>query len=142
MKTFIFMSLLSSLTILTGRSQSTEDIKVADAVEQLRIAMIEGDKVKLTQLTSEALSYGHSSGRIEDRSSFVQTLASGQSDFTSITLSEQTVKVIENTAVVRHKLQGETNDNGKPGTVNLGVILVWQKQNGEWKLLARQAFKL
>jgi hypothetical protein len=39
-------------------------------------------------------------------------------------------------------MTGDTNDNNKPGTVNLGVLLVWQKQKGQWKLLARQAFKL
>ena len=32
-------------------------------------------------------------------------------------------------------------DGGVPNTIHLGVLLIWQKQAGEWKLLARQAFK-
>jgi len=42
---------------------------------------------------------------------------------------------------VRHTLSGETLDSGKPGTVNLKVLQIWQKQGGAWKLLARQAVK-
>ena len=34
-----------------------------------------------------------------------------------------------------------TNDGGKPGTVKLKVLLIFQKENGAWKLLARQAVK-
>ena len=124
------------------RAQSTEEKEVAGAVENLRKAMIDGNKKTLEGLASDALSYGHSSGKIEDKSSFVETLASGKSDFVSIDLTEQTIDVSGNTAIVRHKLHGETNDGGKPGVVNLGILLVWQKSAGQWKLLARQAFKL
>jgi len=59
-----------------------------------------------------------------------------------IDLTEQTIKVSGNTAIVRHILSGNTNDGGKPGTVKLGVLTIWQKQKGQWRLLARQAFKL
>jgi ketosteroid isomerase-like protein len=141
MKTLLLMSLLSSMVAL-ATAQSADVKEVSEAVEKLRMAMVNGDKNSLSEVTSDALSYGHSSGRVEDKTSFVQTLSTGQSDFVSITLSEQTVNVSGNTAIVRHKLNAETNDNGKPGTVNLGVLLVWQKQKGKWMLLARQAFKL
>jgi len=79
---------------------------------------------------------------MEDRAAFIEALASGKSDFTSIDLTEQTVTIAGNTALVRHRLTGEAIDSGKPGAVKLGVLLVWQKQGGKWKLLARQAFKL
>ena len=34
-----------------------------------------------------------------------------------------------------------TNNDNKPGEVHLLILLVWQKQHGQWKLLARQAVK-
>jgi hypothetical protein len=46
-------------------------------------------------------------------------------------LTEQTITVIDKTAIVRHKLSAETNDNGKLGPVNLYILLIWQKQKGE-----------
>jgi ketosteroid isomerase-like protein len=142
MKKFICLYLFFSILFLGVQAQTGESAKVAAAVETLRKAMIDGDKKQLQALAAEGLSYGHSSGKIEDKATFVETLASGKSDFITMDLSEQTISVAGNTAIVRHKLQGDTNDNGKPGSVKLGVMTVWQKQNGKWKLLARQAFKL
>ena len=116
--------------------------KVAAAVEVLRQAMISADPQSLKNITSQELSYGHSGGKVEDQAAFIDQLVSGRSVFTEISLSEQTITVVGNTATVRHKLSAATNDAGKgPGTVHLLVLLVWVKQNGDWKLLARQAVK-
>jgi ketosteroid isomerase-like protein len=142
MKKIICLYLLFTISIIAVQAQSGESAKVAAAVESLRKAMLDGDKKQLEALAAEGLSYGHSSGKVEDRATFVETLASGKSDFITMDLSEQTITVAGNTAIVRHKLQGDTNDNGKAGSVKLGVMTVWQKQKGKWKLLARQAFKL
>lgn len=127
---------------LPAKAQSEDEQQVALAVESLKKAMVDGDKAQLEALTADELSYGHSSGTIEDKATFVATLVSKKSDFVSIDLSEQTIKIAGNTALVRHLLSAETNDGGNPGHVDLGILLVWQKQDGKWKLLARQAYKV
>ncbi|MBT1708282.1 DUF4440 domain-containing protein [Fulvivirgaceae bacterium PWU5] len=141
MKPSILIMLMALLTVPAWAQKGGEK-EVAAAVEALRAAMVNADRTALENLTADALSYGHSSGKVENRASFVETLAGGQSDFVSITLTEQQISISDNTALVRHKFQGETNDSGKPGNVSLGILLVWQKQKGAWKLLARQAYKL
>jgi ketosteroid isomerase-like protein len=123
-------------------AQSKNEKDVAAAVEFMRKAMVDGDRANLTKLAAEDLSYGHSSGKIQNKAEFVEAIASGASDFVTIDLTEQTIKVVGNTAIVRHKLAAQTNDGGKPGTVALGIMLVFQKQKGAWLLLARQAYKL
>lgn len=127
---------------LAMRAQTTDQKAVAAAVETLRKAMVDADKAALEKITADALSYGHSSGKIEDKAAFVDAIVTGKSDFKTIELADQTITISENVALVRHKLSGETNNDGQPGTVNLGVLLVWQKQKGQWKLIGRQAFKL
>ena len=122
-------------------AQSKDEKAIADLVEQLRTAMLDGDRAKLESLVAEKLSYGHSGGHIDDKKEFVEKLASGSSDFVTIDLSEQTVSVSDNVAIVRHILNAKTNDGGKPGEAHLRVLLIWQKQKGGWKLLARQAVK-
>jgi ketosteroid isomerase-like protein len=124
-----------------GFSQTKETLAVEKAVEQLRKAMIDADKNALEKLTADNLSYGHSSGRIENRSQFVESLVSGKSDFLTMDLTDQTVTVTGNTAIVRHSLSGNINDSGNPGTVKLVVMLVWVKQGKHWKLLGRQAVR-
>jgi len=124
------------------KAQSTVETKVLKAVENMRLAMISGDRTALENVAAAELSYGHSSGKLEDKAAFVESIASGKSDFVSIEFRNQTVKVTDKTAIVRHELHAKTNDGGKPGEVHLGILLVWQKQGKDWKLLARQAFKL
>jgi len=123
-------------------AQSKEDAAVNAAVENLKKAMIDGDKAGLEKITSDKLSYGHSSGKIEDKASFVDNIVTGKSDFVTIELTNQTVSVSGDAAIVRHTLSATTNDNGNPGSVKLNILLVWQKQKGQWKLLARQAVKV
>lgn len=131
--------LIASLFSYTASIAQTADEKaVAAAVENLRKAMLDGDKGRLEALTAPELTYGHSSGTLEDKSQFVEALASGKSDFTSIDLTNQTIEVVGNVALVRHELHGQSDT----GAVNIGILLVWKKDGKAWKLLARQAYKL
>lgn len=92
---------------------------------------------------SDDLSYGHSGGKVDTKASFIADLVAGRSDFVSITITEQTVKVVDGqTAIVRHTLAADTLDSGKPGKVALKILGIWQKQGGDWKLLARQAVRI
>jgi hypothetical protein len=122
--------------------QGKEEKAVTAAVEGLRKAMVDPDKAMLEKLTLPELTYGHSNGMIQNRTEFIQALTSGQSDFVSIELTAQSLTIVNNTAIVRHYLSAVTNDGGKPGQTKLSVLLVWQKQKGEWRLLARQAVKV
>lgn len=133
-----FCICLLSCSFVMAQSQSAEVALVETAVEKLRMAMLAGDKASLEALAAEQLTYGHSSGVIEDKTAFVEALVSGKSDFTRIDFNKQTVNIVGNIGLVRHELRGEANGN----PVNIGVLLVWQKDKKDWKLLARQAFKL
>src|SRR5579871_4607342 len=123
-------------------AQEMGDPTLVTAVESLRKALIDPTKPALDKLAMDELSYGHSSGLIQDKAAFEESLLSGASDFVSIDLTDQTLKVVGNTAWVRHKLSAVTNDGGKPGEAHLSVLLIWMKQKGQWRLLARQAVKV
>jgi ketosteroid isomerase-like protein len=122
--------------------QTTAEKEVATAVEALRKAMVDADKTALENLTAKELSYGHSNGNIEDKATFVDVITSGKSDYVSIDLSNQTIVLAGDNAIVRHLLSAETKDGGKPGALKLSVLLVWQKQAKHWVLIARQAVKI
>lgn len=134
MQCFLMMALILS-------AQSKEETAVSAAVEKLSNAMIQADKTSLEALTAEALTYGHSSGLVEDKKTFIEKIVSGKSDFETITLSDQIIHVEGKTAIVRHILKAKINDGGKPADVQIKIILVWVKQGKNWKLLARQAVR-
>lgn len=115
--------------------------QVATQVELLRKAMIDADAPMLKKLSSDDLSYGHSGGHIQNQAEFIQKIVSGESDFVTMNFNDQTIQIVKDIAIVRHMLVAKTNDRGVPGEVTIGVMLIWKKQNGTWKLLARQAFK-
>jgi hypothetical protein len=142
MKNILFAVLVFFAVNIAGFAQTPDEKAVAAAVEKLKTGMLNGDKAILNNIAAPELSYGHSSGKIEDKAAFVQAIVSGESDFTKIDLSDQTIKVVGNTALVRHVLAADTKNSGVAGTVKLAILLVWQKQQGQWKLLARQAVKV
>ena len=115
--------------------------QVEKAVAQLVKALEDSDLKALTNLASPKLTYGHSSGKIETKEQFLQTFKTGASDFVNINITDQSIDITGNTAIVRHLFDADTNDNNKPGHVTLKVMTVWQKQGSNWILLARQAVK-
>lgn len=125
-----------------GFSQSKEYARVEAAIEKLKLAMISGVREDLASIVDDSLSYGHSGGAVEGKAEFVEKIASGKSDFVTISLTDQKITITGNVAVVRHQLFATNNDNGKPGEVKLKVLLVFKKVGKDWKLLARQAVKL
>ena len=112
------------------------------AVEALRKALLEKNKAGLEQLTADQLSYGHSSGRVESKAQFVDGVMTSKAITKSIAFPELTVAVVGDTAIARHLYESESETDGKTNNVKIGALQIWQKQNGNWKLLARQGFKL
>jgi Family of unknown function (DUF5681) len=44
-------------------------------------------------------------------------------------------------AIVRHRESVEAHNDAKVWSVEFGVLQVWQKQDSQWRLLARQGWK-
>jgi len=120
-------------------AQSKAEKQVAAAAEALRAAMVDPAKEKLEALITDSLIYGHSGGHLDSKEEFITKLVTGKSDFVSIDITNQTIQVHGKAAFVHHELTAVTNDNNKPGTVHLLVLLVFLKDHGAWKLAARQA---
>lgn len=139
--TFILIGFIQ----LNGISQTNLnkiEVEVEKQVEVLRKGMIDADVSKLKEVTSTYLSYGHSGGHVENQAEFIEKIVSGKSDFVTIELKEQTISIVDDVAIVRHKLYAHTNDSNVEKDIQLGILLVWQKHKNNWLLIARQAFKL
>ena len=123
-------------------AQSADDAAVTQAVEKLRAAMISADRSQLEALTAPQLSYGHSAGVVESRAQFLDVVAGKRTVYKTITLSDQNLTMAGDNAIVRHVFSTDFESDGKPSSSRVGVMQVWQKQGGQWRLLARQAFRI
>jgi ketosteroid isomerase-like protein len=133
----------SALAVASARADEADVAAVTAAVAALTKAMLTADKGQLEALTADQLSYGHSGGVIQDKADFVKVIAEKKTVYKSIELSKQTVAVAGNDAIVRHAWESESGSGDGKWTVSkIGVLQVWQKQGANWRLLARQAFKV
>ena len=64
------------------------------------------------------------------------------SHWKSISVSDETTHIVGSNAISRFVFTGENESDGKINAVKIGVLMVWLKQDGNWKLLARQAVKV
>lgn len=139
MKTILF-SLFVCFSF-SGFAQTTNEIK--EVVFQLRQAMLDENVESLRALTSTQLNYGHSSGAIENQEQFLAVFASKNSDYQTWDIYDLEISEPQkNLAIVRHKVKGTIVSNGATNNLQIGLLMVWTKEKGTWKLLARQAFRL
>jgi len=139
--------LLGTIFLLSSCKDSGADTNaetdVAAAVETLNNALVDPNGELLKTLALPQLTYGHSSGVIQNKQEFIDQLVHGTFDFLSVSTSDQTIDIFGNTAIVRHILSIQGSDGGQPAASSkIGIMLVFQKEGGNWLLLARQAYKL
>ena len=123
-------------------AKSDDEAAVNAAVEALTRAMLQADGPALERLVSDQLSYGHSSGLVETKAQFVDVVANRKTVYKAIVLSEPNTLMAGDNAIVRHVFSNTTETGGKTASISVGIMQVWQRQAGNWKLLARQAFRL
>ncbi len=136
---------LGTVSLLHGPAvlaDAADEAAVKANVEALRKALLAADKGQLEQLAADQLSYGHSSGKIQTKAEFVDGVMTRKAVVKSLDFPDLTVAVAGDAAISRHLYVSESETDGKPNNIKIGVLAVWQKQGGGWKLLARQAYKL
>ena len=121
---------------------SNDAAALTQAIEKFYDAIRKKDAAAFESLVTPDLSYGHSSGRIENKAEFIANVMKPGVQWKTHFADKQQNYFSGDTAISRHLMAGENTRDGKPGTSAMPTMQVWQKQNGAWKLLARQAFKL
>jgi ketosteroid isomerase-like protein len=123
-------------------AEAGDEAAVKQNVEALREALLRADKAQLERLTAEQLSYGHSDGRVQNKAEFIDGVMTRKATVKSLNFPDLKIAVAGDAAIARHLYESESETDGKPNSIRIGTLEVWQKQGGNWKLLARQAYKL
>lgn len=127
--------------VLAQHKKAMQKISVENSLQEFKQAMLDSDTLKLSKLTDNQLTYGHSSGKVQDKIAFLESFSSGATDFVKIDILEEHIQYFGNVAVVRHILSADTNDNKQSGHTDLKILLVWTLEKNNWKLITRQAVK-
>lgn len=139
MKTYLILGLILLSHFAVAQSQE----EVLSAAEKFRLAMLAEDHETLRTLTSKDLNYGHSSGLVENQEEFLKVFESKSQDYQVWDVRDLSVSFHgKNMAMIRYKVKVEIVTNEVPNKLDLGLLMVWVKEKGDWKLLARQAFRI
>ncbi|MBZ9780589.1 nuclear transport factor 2 family protein [Pseudomonas sp. REP124] len=120
---------------------STSDQDVAQAVDHLTDAMLHKNIAQLQALTADNLTYGHSSGKIQDKKAFIDDIETGKSAFKTLEMQNQTITVSGDVALVRHHFSAQAIKGNDVVPTEIENFQIWQKQGGKWLLVGRQAYK-
>jgi Domain of unknown function (DUF4440) len=134
--------LLASLVLFRAADAQSPVKEVEISIGNLNSAIVSKDKPMLEKLTAEELSYGHSTGVVQNKSEFVNDILSGPVKFLKIEVSNQSINLADDIAIVRNISSISGSNKEMPLELKIGVLMVWKKLGGNWKLLARQGFKL
>ena len=121
---------------------STGTAAVATAVEAYRTGLLNADGKLLNALCSDPIAYGHSSGRVQTRKEFIDDAGNGKSIWKTINFTDLSIQLNGVNAMSRFVFNGVNEVNGKENTLRFGVLIVWVRQGGKWRLLARQGYKI
>jgi len=116
---------------------------VAKNVEIFRVAQAAGNAEGIASLCAEELSYSHSNAKVDTKASLLDGVAKANYKWTSLEYKDPTIRIVGPTAIVRFNFVGEQEfTDGKKTPQNLHILMNWQKQGNDWKLLSRAATKL
>ena len=133
------LGLLGAVPAFAGADEDA----VLKNVEAFRAAQAAGNAEALVSLLAEDLSYSHSNAKIDTKASLLDGVAKANYKWTSLEYKDPTVKIVGPTAIVRFNFVGEQEfTDGKKTPQNLHILMNWQKQGNDWKLLSRAATKL
>jgi ketosteroid isomerase-like protein len=132
------------LSVVPAFAASADEEAVGKKVEAFRAAQVAADAKAFDALCAPELSYSHSDGRVEDKAAFIAGATNGKSKWLSLKYDDPKIRVVGDAAIVRFHWLGEQEAvaDGKKSATNLHILMNWQKQGGDWKLLTRASTKL
>ena len=140
--TIAFLGASSALLLSpAAMAASSADSKIAleQAIEALRVGMVEGDGKTLDALLHDRINYMHSSGHSQTKQNIMSEMA-GKRFFASLTFSAQTVELAGDVGVVLQTIDQVKNlPNGKTRASQIKVLQTWVLTDGRWKLLTRSS---
>jgi len=141
-KHFCCLSLIVISICNSTFAQSNDEALVARALERFNDVMVHPDSLVLADIAADDLVYVHSSGTVRNKQEFIDEFMKRSTNFSKVTIFDQTIKISGDNAIVRHRLVADAHNPGYPPVVDIIILMVWRKENGKWKMLARQAAKI
>lgn len=144
MNRLLFLTLAIVCFNATAFAQNSKEAAVWSSVEKLTDAIFgKRDSALLVKLVDENVTYAHSNGNVENKAQMIQAAMGNRGSYKNIQIERGTINIDGKTAVLRHNLRGASVDvRGTESPLDLGILQVWKKKWGKWKIVGRQAVRI
>ena len=137
---------LVAFCLAFSNAACAEDARAATlaAADTERVAaMKSADREKLAAILSDDLRYAHSSGTVDTKQSYIESLTSGRTKYLMLDYEERAFTfpapgIALMTGRAHVKIANATGDV----EMMLSFLSVWREENGHWRFLAWQSCKL
>ena len=148
-RSFRTLGIAAALVVMAGLASYAQSSD-ADAVKAAELerfqAQEKNDFAALERLLADDLVYTHSSGNVDSKASYIDSLRTGKARYLKIAPDDIKVRVVGDLALIhgRGVFTLETNVNGQKGEnpLKLSFLDVWQKRGGKWQMIAWQSTRL
>lgn len=104
-----------------------------------RQAMVEGDMDFLESIYARDLTYSHSDGKSDSKSSYLQGMREGVWRYRGFTSHDEQMRRVGECVVVTGLIDMDVVIRGEPMVLNSRYISVWKAGNNGWQMIAWQS---
>jgi len=146
MKSVISVAAIVLLQFMFAQSVIAEDDAAAQSALEFQserfAAMVAADTERLEEFLADDLSYAHTTGLVETKQQFLQTIESGVIDYQRIVPGDVRVRIYGEVAVMVGTAELQVVANGSPVRARIGFLDVSRRVGGAWQLVAWQSNRL
>lgn len=141
MRTLSRLLLLTLLAVPAVAASVQEEVRATDTVRIM--ATIAGDAARLEPLLSDALSYGHADGRVQNKADFLAAVKTVRVKYEAYDYEELHIaRVSEDVATMTGRAKLRATAAGKTVAFRLRFLAVWHREDNAWRLYAYQSVPL
>lgn len=135
---------LAFVAVPRAQSAAAIDDKLSAALvaadDERQAATIAGDRARLDAIFSNELRYAHSSGKIDSKASYIESLVSHQTVYESFEYRERTfLPVAPGIVLMSGRVFVHAHNGEQKVALDLNYLAVWREENGHWRFLAWQS---
>ncbi len=140
-----FIAAILTLWILksyVALSQTSTEKTVAEIEKQRFAALVSKDFGYLDKVLAEDLFYCHSSGLIDTKNSFIQSIKDGKLTYQEMNVEELKVRIYGKTAVITGVCGAKVLSNGQQLNTRFRFTDVYVKSKAGWQMVSWQSLRV
>jgi ketosteroid isomerase-like protein len=140
MKKLIVLLLAGVAVLPAAPPDAKAEKEVMAAMNAWKQAVVKKDRPALEKIYHPDLSYGHSSGLVENKEQAIQHIVGSKGSYEEVDLADMSFRTYGNIALVSGKVTiHERGADGKMQIIPLSVLHVWIKGPQGWQMVGRQS---